>query len=141
MSDQKKVDEDWKRRAQMEKEQDVAKTAGAPEKPGKGGAPRRSRGGPAKADFLTLVETLASQALLFMGAVPDPMTGQRHQDLHQAQFAIDLIETLEEKTKGNLTSEEQETLRHVLDELRMTFVRLTTPPPPRGPMTGNAPRP
>lgn len=138
MSQGKRVDEDWKRRAQAEKELDAAKAAPPPP----AGAPAGA--GP-KADvrpnpmFGGLVESLASQALLYMGAVRDPMTGQTHQDLHQAQTMIEMLGMLEEKTRGNLAKEESEMLKQVLDEVRMHFVRITTPPPPgpKGPMMGN----
>jgi hypothetical protein len=150
MSDEKRVDEDWKRRAQMEKELDAQKAGDAPPAPAggpaKGEAPSRPAGGgarrrrPGEVDFLTLVEQLASQALLFMGAIRDPMTGQSHENLPQAQMAIDLLEVLEEKTKGNLSPDEEASLQQILDEVRMTFVRLQAPPPPpKGPMMGNRP--
>lgn len=147
MSDEgkKKVDEDWKRRAQLEKEQDAEKAgeARAAAKPAGGGAApppkRRERRG--NAEFLGLVESLATQALMFMGAVRDPMTGAAHQDLGQAQAMIDILEMLEEKTRGNLTPEEAEQLQGILDDLRLNYVRLSTPPGPRGPMMGNKPRP
>jgi hypothetical protein len=147
MSDEKRVDEDWKRRAQTEKEQDAAKAGDVPPAggPAKGEGPRRPGGGRRRGgevDFMTLVEQLASQALLFMGAIRDPMTGQSHENLPQAQMAIDLLEVLEEKTRGNLSPEEQAALQQVLDEVRMTFVRLQAPPlPPKGPMMGNRPKP
>jgi hypothetical protein len=149
MSDEKRVDEDWKRRAQVEKELDAAKAGDVPPDggPAKGEGPRRPGGGGGRrrggeVDFLTLVEQLASQALLFMGAIRDPMTGQSHENLPQAQMAIDLLEVLEEKTRGNLNPEEQAALQQVLDEVRMTFVRLQAPPPPpKGPMMGNRPKP
>lgn len=140
MNEQKKVDEDWKRRAQMEKLQDAAKVGDVPTGTGPSGRGRRRRPGTGprgEADFLTLVEQLASQALLFMGAVPDPLTGQTHEDLDQAQLAIDLLGVLEEKTRGNLTPEEQNALQQVLDDVRMTFVRLQGPPSPRGPARGS----
>jgi hypothetical protein len=153
MSDEKKVDEDWKRRAQQEREQDSIKVGDKtpepePAAPGaKAGPPPKKPSRPSKpgADFLSLVESLASQALMFMGAVRDPMTGQTHQDLGQAQAMIDLLEMLEDKTQGNLSKEEGEALRQILDEIRMHYVRLSSPPPPpgpRGPMMGNrGPRP
>jgi hypothetical protein len=50
--------------------------------------------------FGGLVESLASQALLYMGAMRDPMTGQVHQDLQQAQTMIEMLGMIEEKTKG-----------------------------------------
>ena len=136
----KRVDEDWKRRAQAEKEVDAAKAA-PPAPPGAAPAP----GAPPRNDarphpmFGGLVESLASQALLYMGAVRDPMTGQVHQDLQQAQTMIEMLTMLEEKTRGNLVKEEAEMIKQVLDEVRMHFVRITTPPPPnpKGPMMGN----
>ena len=86
------------------------------------------------------LESLASQALMFMGAMRDPMTGQVMQDLHQAQAMIEMLQMIEQKTKGNLVPQEQEMLKQVLDEVRMHFVRLANPPAPKGPkgpMMGN----
>jgi hypothetical protein len=139
MSD-KKVDEDWKRRAQVEKEQDAAKAGDVPSP----AAGTRPRGGPEPAAsplFAQLVESLASQALMFMGAIRDPLTGGAHQDLHQAQAMIDMLGMVEEKTRGNLTKDEAEQLRQILDEIRTTFVRLSAPPAPRAPKPGSKPRP
>ena len=140
MSEGKRVDEDWKKRAQAEKELDAVKAAPPPP----AGA---AAAGPAgvRPDVKTnplfggLVESLASQALMFMGAIRDPMTGQTHQDLQQSQAMIEMLGMLEEKTKGNLAKEEADMLKQVLDEVRMHFVRITTPPPPnpKGPMMGN----
>ena len=130
MSD-KRVDEDWKKRAQAEKQTDAAKFTPPPAVPG---APGEA---PAKADvkpnplFGGLVESLASQALMFMGAMRDPMTGQAHQDIQQSQSMIEMLAMLEEKTKGNLAKEEADMIKQVLDEVRMHFVRITTPPPPK----------
>ena len=72
---------------------------------------------------------------MFMGAMRDPMTGQAHTDLNQAQAMIDMLTMIEEKTKGNLAKEEEEMLKQVLTEVRMHFVKLTTPhaPPPAPP--------
>ena len=70
----KKVDEDWKRRAQVEKEQDAAKVGEA--KAGAAGAAAPNKDAKPSPQFAGLVESLASQALMFMGAMRDPMTGQ-----------------------------------------------------------------
>ena len=140
MSEGKRVDEDWKRRAQAEKELDAQKVGGAPAPAAAapGGAPRsEARTHPL---FGGLVESLASQALMFMGAMRDPMTGQAQQDLQQAQAMIEMLGMVEEKTKGNLSKEEADMLKQVLDEVRMHFVRITQPAPPpnpKGPMMGN----
>jgi hypothetical protein len=152
MSDEiprKKVDEDWKKRAAAEREADAVKGGFA--KPAPAGAPAADAGAAPAANepktnphFPGLVESLASQALMFMGAMRDPMTGQAHQDLHQAQAMIELLGMLEEKTKGNLSKEEAAMLKQVLDEVRVHYVRMASPPPPRpgprGPMMGNSPR-
>ena len=145
MSD-KRVDEDWKKRAQAEKEADAAKFTPAPAPAAAPGVPAAAPG--PRADlkpnplFGGLVESLASQALMFMGAMRDPMTGQAHQDFQQSQTMIEMLAMLEEKTKGNLAKEEADMLKQVLDEVRMHFVRITQPPPPnpKGPMMGNKPR-
>lgn len=139
MSEGKRVDEDWKRRAQAEKELDALKVGAgaAPAAPGAPGAAPRADVRPHPM-FRGLIESLASQALLYMGAMRDPMTGQAHQDLQQAQTMIEMLGMIEEKTKGNLAKEEADMLKEVLDEVRMHFVRITQPPPPpKGPMMGN----
>lgn len=139
----KRVDEDWKRRAQAEKELDALKAAPPPAPAAPGAAPGAAA---PRADirphplFRGLIESLASQALLYMGAMRDPMTGQAHQDLQQAQTMIEMLGMIEEKTKGNLAKEESDMLKEVLDEVRMHYVRITQPPPPpnpKGPMMGN----
>lgn len=144
---EKRVDEDWKRRAQQEKTLDAEKAGETAAKPVPGAAPQAGappgKAGKPSPLFANLVESLASQALMFMGAMRDPMTGQAHQDLQQSQAMIDMLQMLEEKTQGNLVAEESEMMKQVLDEVRMHFVRLSSPPLPRGPkgpMMGNAPR-
>jgi hypothetical protein len=134
MSAEKRVDEDWKRRAQAEKELDAVKAA--PASPAVPGGKPEVKPNPL---FGGLVESLASQALLFMGAMRDPMGGPPQQDLQQSQTMIDMLAMLEEKTKGNLSKEEAEMIKQVLSEVRMHFVRITEPPPPnpKGPMMGN----
>src|ERR1700690_3808951 len=139
MSNEKRVDEDWKRRAQVEKEQNAAKAPPAPVGPGAPGQKPDMKPHPL---FGGLVESLASQALMFMGAMRDPMGGPPQQDLQQSQTMIEMLAMLEEKTKGNLAKEEADMLKQVLDEVRMHFVRITQPPPPlppKGPMMGNRP--
>jgi hypothetical protein len=136
MSAEKRVDEDWKRRAQADKELDAVKAAPPP--PAVPGAKPDIKPSPL---FGGLVESLASQALLFMGAMRDPMGGPPQQDLQQSHTMIEMLAMLEEKTKGNLSKEEAEMIKQVLSEVRMHFVRITEPPPmpPKGPMMGNRP--
>lgn len=113
------IDSDWKAQAQAEKErlaqQEQAKAAQS------GGA---DADGMPPADFRTLVGMLATQALMYMGAIPDEQ-GRAMVALDVAAHTIDLLATLAEKTKGNLTKDENEELTEVLRELRSRFVQLT----------------
>ena len=93
-------------------------------KPGEASQPKPERK-EVKAEFLTLVVTLAGQASIQMGLVPNPITKKIVRDLKQARFAIDMLTVLEQKTKGNLTPEEQKVLSHVLADLRVRFVQAT----------------
>ncbi|HEV8310566.1 MAG TPA: DUF1844 domain-containing protein [Methylomirabilota bacterium] len=76
-----------------------------------------------RADLPSFCVMLYSEALVHLGQVPDPMSGQPHVDLEQAQFTIDLLAMLKEKTEGNRTSEETAVLDEILATLRMGFVR------------------
>lgn len=122
------VDDDWKERAQAEKEA-LQREREAKQKPGgKGhaGAPLPP------ASFSVLVTSLATQALMALGQVPDP-SGKIVRQLDQARQLIDLLGILEEKTKGNLTRDEAAMLEGVLHELRMAFVAAQSAPPPAKP--------
>lgn len=76
-----------------------------------------------KVSFDTLVASLNASALFSMGALADPDAGETKKDLEMARYTIDLLEMLEEKTKGNLTGAEAEMLKHVLYDLRLIYVR------------------
>ena len=84
-------------------------------------------------NFNSLVSMFATQAMLFLGAIPDPQTGQTRLDLEQARIPIDALEMLQIKTKGNLTEQEAEQLKKVLSDLQMAFVQVSqkeqAPPP------------
>ena len=66
---------------------------------------------------------LAAQVGVALGETENPVTRQRETDLRAARFLIDTLAMLEEKTRGNRTSEEDEYLAGVLANLRMAFVR------------------
>ena len=66
---------------------------------------------------------LAAQAQVALGLFPDPVTHETKKQLPAAREAIDLLGTLEEKTKGNLTSQESALLGGLLADLRMAYVR------------------
>ena len=76
-------------------------------------------------NFSTFVFSLNTSALLHLGEVPDPATGKQQTDLPMAKQTIDLIAMLEEKTKGNLSSDEENLVKHILYDLRMRYVQKT----------------
>jgi hypothetical protein len=76
-----------------------------------------------KPDFAGFLISLGSSAFVHMGLIPDPETGKtRSPNLTVARETIDMIELLEEKTRGNLTPDEATLLRNLLTDLRMRFV-------------------
>ena len=76
-----------------------------------------------KPDFAGFLISLGSSAFVHMGLVPDPETGQtRTPNLPIARQTIDMLELLEENTRGNLSDEEATLLRNLLTDLRMRFV-------------------
>ena len=81
-------------------------------------------------DFATFVLSLSHSALMHLGEVPHPDTNKTEQDLSLAKQNIDLLGLLEDKTKGNLTGDEERLLHQVLFDLRMRYVELSKAGPP-----------
>ena len=77
--------------------------------------------------FSSFVISLGSSSLMLMGEQLDPQQPSVPVNLPQAKEIIDLLSVLEEKTKGNLTTEEQTVLRDMLYALRMKYVTLASP--------------
>jgi hypothetical protein len=74
--------------------------------------------------FSSFVISLGSSSMMLMGEQLDPQQPPLPPNLPQAKDIIDLLSVLEEKTKGNLTTEEQAVLRDMLYALRMKYVSL-----------------
>lgn len=73
--------------------------------------------------FIAFLISLATNAAVHFGDVPDPLTDEkRPPDLDAAAQLIEIIAMLEEKTRGNLTAEERQLVDQVLFELRMRYV-------------------
>ena len=121
------IDSDWKAEAQKEKERLAQKEkeqkVRAP-KPGAGPSPEGGQQELPEPSFRSLVGMLASQAIMGLGAMADPQTNRVIIDLEGSRFAIDLLEVLEQKTKGNLTEEETKDLQQILAELRSRYVQI-----------------
>jgi hypothetical protein len=76
-------------------------------------------------NFQVLISTFATQAAVALGQIANPMTNKTEVDLEQAKFAIDLLQVLDEKTKGNLSNEEESYLGDLLYQLRMVYIDKT----------------
>ncbi len=78
-----------------------------------------------QADFNTLSTMIASQAMVALGAIPNPATGRAEPQPVLASYFVDLLSVLQEKTAGNLTDAENDGLEQTLHQLRMAYVELT----------------
>lgn len=78
-------------------------------------------------DFVEMVESLATSAFAAMGLLSPPGSGEAP-DLNGARRIIDWLNVLERKTGSNLNLSERDLLSRALYELRMAFVKLSTPP-------------
>ncbi|MBU3958532.1 MAG: DUF1844 domain-containing protein [Candidatus Omnitrophica bacterium] len=103
----KNIDESWKEAVKKEKEKEAV---------------GQDNFLPSEPDFNLFITTLALQASISLGTVPNPATNKKEENLTQAKFIIDTLEMLQQKTKGNLTSEETKLLENLLYELRMQYV-------------------
>ncbi len=113
------IDEDWKAQAQKEKE--VLKQQEEHESV----APDRRHMQFPPADLSALVSMLATQAYLALGVLGAEEDQQQEPDLPAAQFNIDLLAMIEEKTRGNATADENKLLSGTLHQLRMVFVEMS----------------
>ncbi|CAN5199894.1 hypothetical protein BH20VER2_BH20VER2_02600 [soil metagenome] len=75
--------------------------------------------------FIEFVMMQAQNAALFLGQIPNPQTGQGEVNLELARMFIDQLAMIQEKTRGNLTSEESTVLRNTLSNLQMVFVEVS----------------
>jgi hypothetical protein len=74
------------------------------------------------------VFSLGTSALILMGEQLDPQQGKPPVNLAQAKEIIDILSMLEDKTRGNLNSDEQAVLVDMLYALRMKYVDLASSP-------------
>lgn len=125
-------DEGWKEQARKEKEKlkdqatpetkDSAEPGAAVEAGG-----TQFAGGLPPANFLTLVQSYRIQSLYCLGMLKLPGTEEAQVNLDAAKHNIDMLQVLEDKTKGNLTEEESRFISQVLHEVRMAYVQLASP--------------
>src|SRR5215468_12441463 len=78
--------------------------------------------------FIEFVVMHAQNAALFLGQIPNPKTGQGEVNLDLARMFIDQLAMIQEKTRGNLTSEEAKVLSNALSNLQMAYVEVAREP-------------
>ena len=135
MSEEKKIiiDEDWKSQVERERKEIEQKV----DDPGE-----EKPTGPNEippASFSILLTSIGTQAMMALGQVPDPVSGNAiyHPDL--ARHHIDTLVVLQEKTKGNLSSDEQKMLDNFIVQLRELFVAMQNANVQMPPAPGESP--
>ena len=118
----KKVDSEWKKKAEEDKEKLEEVKEKVEEQLHEEDAPLPPP------SFLAHLDRLALEAQFALGLIKDPQTGQTRKDIAMAQYVIDTIAMLQEKTKGNLTPDEERLAQNLLTELRFRFVQAKQTP-------------
>src|SRR5690242_10388013 len=83
--------------------------------------------------FIEFVLMQAQNAALFLGQIPNPQTGKGEVNLEVAKMFIDQLAMIQEKTRGNLTSEESTVLRNALSNLQLAYVEVARTGSPAAP--------
>ena len=95
--------------------------------------------------FIEFVMMHAQNAALFLGQIPNPKTGEGEVNLELAKMFIDQLAMIQEKTRGNLSTEEATVLRNTLSNLQMVYVEVAESAgrarPPGAPEQTEAERP
>jgi hypothetical protein len=121
----KDVVEAEERRAERDAQVEAARNpTPAPPAQGQVAAPPAADAPKASPAFENLIRMIGSNAAMVLGAYADPRTGQPVIDPEAARELIDMLDTLHEKTKGNLAPEEDSLLLDLLGKLKMTFLEV-----------------
>ena len=112
--DEKKVDQAWKEQVEQQKKQEPSKEPCAPNEGGAEEVP--------EANFGFFMTSLAMQAAISLGQMPNPVTQKVEENLAHAKLIIDTMGMLKEKTQGNLSADEDSLLDNLLYELRMQYL-------------------
>jgi hypothetical protein len=84
-----------------------------------------SQNGETAQRFIEFIMMQAQQAMLFLGRLPHPSTGETMVNLEAARMFIDYIDMLKEKTRGNLSNDEEKVLGSILSDLQISFVQVS----------------
>lgn len=95
-------------------------------KSGPGGQQKAAATSPLPAiNFATFIFSLNSSALVQLGMMEDPTSGEKSKNLPLAKQTIDILSMLEEKSRGNLDADEAAMLKNILYDLRIHYVKET----------------
>jgi hypothetical protein len=89
------------------------------------GADPAAQASPSSRSFQMLVDFLTRNAAAMLGGMADPRTGQAFVDLEGAREVIDMLDALRDKTRGNLSKEDDNLLIEVLGSLKLTFMEIS----------------
>jgi len=124
VNDRRSLNMSEEEKAKLPEEAAAAEESEAPpeaEAPGPGGA------GPEvplpEITFPSFLVSLSSSAFISLGLIPDPQTGKQEKNLPLAKQTIDLLGVLRDKTRNNLTAEEENLFDHFLYDLRMAYIK------------------
>jgi hypothetical protein len=73
--------------------------------------------------FTAFIMSLSTSALFHLGEISDPSSGEKKKDLVLAKHAIDTLDMLEKKTRGNLDGDEKSMLDNILCDLKLRYVK------------------
>jgi hypothetical protein len=136
------IDDDWKKQAQEEKRKlaeaqekqkaEQAKAAAAAPAAGGGGSTgvgggkgRRQQREVPTASFASIVNSLLTQAMLYLGELA-PQGSEPMLNLDMAKYQVDMLGILEDKTRNNLAPEEQHLLDSALYDVRTRFINVAS---------------
>ncbi|MBF0388336.1 MAG: DUF1844 domain-containing protein [Candidatus Omnitrophica bacterium] len=76
-------------------------------------------------NFFNYIASMGYQSMIFLGEVPNPITGKVEPNVRQAKFLIDTMLMIREKTRNNLSDPEDQFLAGTLNELQAKYVAVT----------------
>lgn len=73
--------------------------------------------------FSAFIMSLNTSVLYHLGEIADPVSGEKTVSLDPARHGIDTLVLIQEKTKGNLTTDEEAMLKNILYDVKLRFVK------------------
>jgi len=125
VTDKRSFQEDGETRTPNETAGAGEEPAGSPADDAPKSAPDQDAQEQPSIDFPSYLLSYYTQGLVLLGEVPNPYTNKKEEDTEAARHTIDILTLLQEKTKGNLSEDEQKLLDNVLYELRMKYMAKT----------------